>query len=117
MDASELFAEFRDRHAPDLIYEGPYRLPSTPGAAPALAGLTHLFDDWRQRVYAFTRRRGASVVLYRPLGRRTLRWDLVVAEFLAVPEEHPFAFRHSETLADLDWRQVQDVLDRIKADA
>lgn len=115
MDAAELIAEFRDRHAPHLIYEGPYRLPAAPSARSALGGLAHLFDDWRQRVYSFDDEVGASVVLYRPLGRDRMRWDVVVAEFFASPEEDPFAFRHARTVPDLRWAEVQRTLDRIKA--
>ena len=115
MDAAELLSEFRDRHADHLVYEGPYHLPAAPEARSALEGLAHLFDDWRQRVYSFENALGASVVLYRPLGRRRMRWDLVVARFFAEPDDDPFAFRHDRTISDLRWSEVQATLDRIKA--
>lgn len=112
MDATDLLGEFRDRHADHLVYEGPYRLGASAPleeANPILA----LFDDWRQRIYRFDNRYGASVILYRPLNRDRMRWDLVVARFLG---QDPFDFRYADGVAqDLRWRDIQGFLDQIKA--
>ena len=112
MDLGELLGEFRDRHVDHLVYEGPYRL----GAATAddeVDDILVLFDDWRQRIYRFENRYGASVILYRPLGRERMRWDMVLAHFLG---QDPFDFRYADgVLHDLQWRDIQGRLDRIKA--
>jgi hypothetical protein len=112
MDDHELLGELRDRHADHLVYEGPYRLGA---AAPpdAVDAVLSLFDDWRQRIYRFDNRFGASVILYQPVGRTRMRWDLVVARFLG---QDPFDFRYTDGVAqDLRWRDIQGFLDRIKS--
>lgn len=113
MNTTDLLSEFDDRHRSHLVYEGPYRLTSRERLGRELAGLLELFDDWRQRIYRFENSYGASVVLYRPLTAPSMRWDLIAARF----EGHgPFAFRYQGAPAnDLRWREVQRLLDRIKA--
>lgn len=114
MNAAELFAEFDDRHRRHLVYDGPYRLTRRQRLERELAELLALFDDWRQRIYRFENSLGASVVLYRPLSAPAMRWDLIVTRF----EGHdPFAFRYQgPPTSGLRWREVQRLLDRIKAD-
>lgn len=113
MDGSDLLHEFRDRHAAHLVYEGPYRLGAWRRLERELTLVLDLFDDWRQRIYRFENRYGASVVLYQPIDARSMRWDLVVTEFEG---EDPFAFRYADAIkANLAWPAVQRVLDRIKA--
>lgn len=120
MDAAELFNEFRDRHADHLVYEGPYRLAVAEEAKRELRrelrSVLNLFDDWRQRVYRFDNAYGASVVLYRPLNAKPMRWDLIATRFLSDGHDDPFAFRYADGVArNLRWRDVQRFLDRIKA--
>ena len=112
MDATDLLGEFRDRHVDHLVYEGPYRLGAA--AAPHVESVVpDLFGDWRQRIYRFDNRYGASVILYQPLGRDRLRWDLVVARFLG---QDPFDFRYADgVVPNLQWRDIQRFLDRIKS--
>ncbi len=94
------------------MYEGPYRIGAQSNSEPA-NHLLGLFDDWRQRIYRFDNRFGASVILYQPLGRDRLRWDLVVARFLG---RDPFDFRYADGIVpDLRWRDIQSFLDRIKS--
>jgi|GEM_PF-3411071 len=113
MDAAELLSEFRDRHIHHLVYEGPYRLHTGQEIPRELAALLEFFEEWRQRIYRFENHYGASVVLYRPLSRPGMRWDLIVTEFLG---EDPFAFRYAAGVTpNLTWRDVQGILDRIKA--
>lgn len=108
-----LLREFEDRHADHLVYEGPYRLVHDDALARAYADLARLFSEWRQRVYHFDNELGASVVLYRPMGRNRMRWDVMVARFLG---DDPFAFRTRGTVrSDLPWPQVQRLLDSIRA--
>lgn len=112
MDATDLLGELRDRHVDHLVYEGPYRLGAV-APREEIDPLLSLFDDWLQRIYRFENRYGASVVLYRPVGRNRMRWDLVVARFLG---QDPFDFRYADGVAqDLNWRDIQGFLDRIKA--
>jgi hypothetical protein len=113
MNAAELLSEFDDRHRGHLVYEGPYRLTGRERLGRELAGLLELFSDWRQRIYRFENSHGASVVLYRPLAAPSMRWDLIAARF----EGHdPLAFRYlGAPESDLRWREVQRLLDRIKA--
>jgi len=114
MDASELLYEFVDRHADFLVYEGPYRLLADEALERAYADLARLFQEWRQRIYHFDNDLGASAVLYRPLTRRRMRWDLMVARFEG---EGPFAFVATGALrSDLRWREVQRILDSIRRD-
>ena len=113
MQMAELFQEFDDRHLHHLVYDGPYRLASEAILGRELTGLLKLFDDWRQRIYRFDNSYGASVVLYRPLTAPTMRWDLITTRFEGLD---PFAFRYASAAAnDLRWREVQRLLDRIKA--
>lgn len=110
---AELVQEFDDRHLPHLVYDGPYRLAHRARLERELAELLKLFADWRQRIYRFDNSYGASVVLYRPLGVPAMRWDLIVTRFEGID---PFAYRYdSATANDLRWREVQRLLDRIKA--
>ena len=112
MDLTELMGEFRDRHVDHLVYEGPYRLGVTIAREEVDEILT-LFDDWRQRIYRFENRFGASVILYQPLGRDGMRWDMVVARFMG---HDPFDFQYADgVMHDLRWRDIQGRLDRIKA--
>lgn len=114
MEASELLYEFADRHADFLVYEGPYRLLADAALERAYGDLTRLFEEWRQRIYHFDNDLGASAVLYRPLARKRMRWDVVVARFRG---EDPFAFVATGTLRrDLRWRDVQRLLDGIRTD-
>lgn len=112
MDVNELLGEFRDRHVDHLVYEGPYRFANAAPSDPDEAILA-LFDDWRQRIYRFENRYGASVVLYQPMGKERMRWDLVVARFLG---QDPFDFRYADGVAhDLRWSEIQGRLDLIRA--
>ncbi len=111
MDASELLAELADRHAGSLVYEGPYRLLADDAMERAYADLARLFEEWRQRIYHFDNDLGASAVLYRPLTRRRMRWDVMATRFRG---QDPFAFVTTGGLRrDLRWREVQRVLDAI----
>ncbi len=113
MDASELLSEFTDRHAAHLVYEGPYRLVRAEPRAQVPIDLARLFEEWRQRVYHFDNDLGASVVLYRPLTRRRMTWDLMLARFLG---QDPLAFETRGAIRrNLGWREVQIVLDGIRA--
>ncbi len=112
MDAPDLLSEFQDRHADHLVYEGPYRLLADEALERAHADLAGLFEEWRQRIYHFDNDLGASAVLYRPIRRRGMRWDLMVARFRG---DDPFAFvRAGAFRRDLRWRDVQAILDRIR---
>lgn len=113
MDREDLVREFEDRHLRHLVYDGPYRLRTRAAATAELRRLQGLFEDWRQRVYRFETRRGASVVLYTPLGSGRLRWDFVPTEFWGAD---PFAFRYADGVTrDLPWSAVQRLLDRLAA--
>ncbi len=113
MDESALLRELRDRHADHLVYEGPYRLLRDRRPAQAYADVARLFADWRQRIYHFDNELGASVVLYRPVHRARLRWDLVSTHFLG---DDPFAFHtRGGVRSDLAWPQVQQLLDSIRS--
>lgn len=110
MDEFELLYELNDRHKDHLIYEGAYRFVA---AGEHYELLRQLFDDWRQRIYRFDNNLGASVVLYQPLSRPTMTWDLVIARFVG---SDPFDFKYADGVAsNLRWRDVQQFLDRIKA--
>lgn len=112
MDASELLSEFTDRHADRLVYEGPYRLVRGAEAEELPREVERLFAEWRQRLYRFDNALGASVVLYRPLARRAMTWDLVLARF---PARDPLAFEtRGGVRRHLRWREVQALLDRIR---
>lgn len=112
MDGSELFAEMRDRHSRHLIYEGPYRLTRWQRVSEELAAVLQAFEEWRQRIYRFDNRLGASVVLYQPVSGRGMRWDLVGARFLG---KDPFAFQYEGGIrSNLSWREVQRILDDIR---
>ena len=114
MDASELLFEFEDRHADHLVYEGPYRLVADDTLQRADDDLARLFEEWRQRIYHFDNDLGASAVLYRPMSRRRMRWDLMLARFRG---REPFAFVTTGSIRrDLRWRDVQRILDRIRTD-
>ena len=114
MDRAELFAELRDRHSRHLVYEGPYRLARRRPVPSELAGILKFFEEWRQRIYRFDNRSGASVVLYQPINGGRMRWDLVPARFLG---EDPFSFNYDGGIAsNLSWREVQGLLDRIRED-
>ena len=114
MDASELLFEFEDRHADHLVYEGPYRLLADDAPDRAYADLARLFEEWRQRIYRFDDDVGASAVLYRPVSRRRMRWDVMIARFRG---RDPFAFVTTGSIRrDLRWREVQRILDRIRTD-
>ena len=114
MDSAELLAELRDRHSRHLVYEGPYRLLRRRSVPEELAGIVRFFEEWRQRIYRFENRFGASVVLYQPLNGGRLRWDLIRARFQG---DDPFAFNYDGgTASNLTWRQVQGLLDRIRQD-
>ncbi len=114
MDASELLLEFEDRHADHLVYEGPYRLLAEEALERADDDLARLFEEWRQRIYHFDNDLGASAVLYRPMSRRRMRWDLMLARFRG---REPFAFVTTGSIRrDLRWRDVQRILDRIRTD-
>lgn len=113
MESADLFAELRDRHSHHLVYEGPYRLQRRT-VAKELASVLKAFEEWRQRIYRFDNRYGASVVLYQPLNGSRMRWDLVRARFLG---EDPFAFQYEGGIAsNLSWREVQRILDGIRED-
>lgn len=113
MDGAELFTEMQDRHVRHLVYDGPYRLLRRRPLPPELADLQEFFRDWRQRIYRFDNRLGASVVLYLPMGGARMRWDLVPARFST---DDPFAFNYQGGVeANLSWREVQRLLDRIRA--
>ena len=110
MDEFELIHEFEDRHAKHLIYEGAYCLVKS---EPFYEPLKILFQDWRQRIYRFDGDIGASLILYKPLSRNLMTWDLVLAQFFG---EKPFDFKlNSQMLSNLRWREVQSLLDRIKS--
>ncbi|UCH25783.1 MAG: hypothetical protein JSV66_17960 [Trueperaceae bacterium] len=112
MDAAELFGEFQDRHIAHLVYEGPYRLHRRAEAQQDLFTLLRFFEDWRQRIYRFENRLGASAVLYQPLHQARMRWDLIITEVLG---EEPFAFRYADSVKrNLKWDDVQSILDGIK---
>ena len=112
MDAPELLFEFEDRHADHLVYEGPYRLLADDALERAYADLVRLFEEWRQRIYHFDNDLGASAVLYRPVSRRRMRWDVVTTRFRG---SEPFAFVNTGGIRrDLRWRDVQRILDRIR---
>ena len=112
MDSAELFAEMRDRHSRHLVYEGPYRLTRWQKLSEDLAHILEAFEEWRQRIYRFDNRFGASVVLYQPLGDRRMRWDLIPTRFMG---DDPFAFRYQGGVsANLSWREVQRILDGIR---
>ncbi|MEJ2667950.1 MAG: hypothetical protein P8Z81_12780 [Deinococcales bacterium] len=114
MDVSELLDEFTDRHADFLVYEGPYRLLTDEALERAYADLVRLFEEWRQRIYHFDNDLGASAVLYRPLARPRMRWDVMVTRFRG---DGPFAYVSTGSLRrDLRWREVQRVLDGIRSD-
>ncbi|MEJ2288695.1 MAG: hypothetical protein P8Y02_08635 [Deinococcales bacterium] len=114
MDAPELLFEFEDRHADHLVYEGPYRLLADEALERAYADLARLFEEWRQRIYHFDNDLGASAVLYRPLSRRRMRWDVVMTRFRG---SSPFAFVNTGGIRrDLRWSDVQRILDRIRTD-
>ena len=113
MDGTELLSELKDRHQTHLVYDGPFRLGRWSSLEADLQALLDLFEDWRQRVYRFDNRLGASVVLYRPLNGARMRWDLVATLFQG---EEPFSFRYVDAVtANLRWTEVQRLLDRIKA--
>lgn len=114
MDSAELFGEMRDRHSRHLVYEGPYRLLRRRRVSSELAAVLKAFEEWRQRIYRFDNRRGASVVLYKPLSGQRMRWDLIPARFVS---DDPFSFRYQGGVAaNLSWRQVQRILDDIRED-
>jgi hypothetical protein len=112
MDAVELLSEFQDRHIEHLVYEGPYQLHRKAEVQEELCALLQFFEDWRQRVYRFENRLGASAVLYQPLHHARMRWDLILTEVLG---EEPFAFRYADGVKrNLKWDDVQSLLDGIK---
>jgi hypothetical protein len=141
MESAELLAELGDRHSRHLVYEGPYRLlrrrptNQAQGRRQAtgiesdaerewsshtaqmfndLGAVLKAFEEWRQRIYRFDNRFGASVVLYQPLNRRGFRWDLIRTRFMG---DDPFAFHYDGGIAaNLTWREVQRILDRIRED-
>lgn len=114
MESAELLAELGDRHSRHLVYEGPYRLVRRRTVSEELAAVMRAFDEWRQRIYRFDNRFGASVVLYRPLDTKAMRWDLVRTRFLG---DDPFAFHYDGGIAaNLNWREVQRILDGIRED-
>jgi hypothetical protein len=114
MESAELFAELRDRHSRHLVYEGPYRLLRWRGVPKEFAGILNAFEEWRQRIYRFDNRYGASVVLYQPLAGKGMRWDLIRARFLG---DDPFSFNYDGGIAsNLTWREVQRILDGIRED-
>jgi hypothetical protein len=113
MEEFELLYELNDRHEAYLIYEGEYRFLTTKEENYRI--LRQLFDDWRQRIYRFENNLGASVVLYQPIARPTMTWDLVIAQFVS---NDPFDFKYADKVAsNLRWRDVQQFLDKIKAEA
>lgn len=96
-----------------LVYEGPYRLTRWHKVAEELAYIVKAFEEWRQRIYRFDNRKGASVVLYQPINGRRMRWDLIPARFMG---EDPFEFHYQGGVAsNLSWREVQRLLDDIRA--
>lgn len=110
MDEFELIHEFEDRHLAYLIYEGAYCLAKP---EPFYEPLKTLFKDWRQRIYRFDDDIGASVILYKPVSKNTMTWDIMLAQFFG---EQPFDFKHSnQILSNLAWREVQRWLDYIKS--
>lgn len=112
MEAPDLLYEFSDRHADSLVYEGPYRLLADEALQRAYTDLLRLFEEWRQRIYHFENDLGASAVLYRPLTRTRMRWDVVITRFQG---QDPFAFVSTGRLRrDLRWRDVQRILDSIR---
>ncbi|MEX2535954.1 MAG: hypothetical protein WD273_10215 [Trueperaceae bacterium] len=114
MENADLLGELRDRHSRHLVYEGPYRLVRRRTVSEELAAVLRAFEEWRQRIYRFENRFGASVVLYQPLNDRGMRWDLVRARFLG---DDPFAFHYEGGIAsNLSWREVQRILDGIRED-
>lgn len=114
MENAELLAEMKDRHSRHLVYEGPYRLVRRRTVAEELASVLKFFEEWRQRIYRFENRYGASVVLYQPINGGRMRWDLIRARF---PGEDPFSFNYDGGIAsNLSWREVQGILDRIRED-
>lgn len=114
MDVSELLSEFEDRHADHLVYEGPYRLLADDALDRVYVDLARLFEEWRQRIYRFENELGASAVLYRPMSRRRMRWDVMLTRFRG---REPFAFVTTGSIRrDLRWREVQRILDRVRTD-
>ncbi|MEX2543123.1 MAG: hypothetical protein WD314_15050 [Trueperaceae bacterium] len=114
MESAELLAELRDRHSRHLVYEGPYRLQGRRTIAQELTSVLKAFEEWRQRIYRFENRLGASVVLYQPINRRGMRWDLIKTRF---PGDDPFSFHYQGGIANnLSWREVQRILDGIRED-
>lgn len=124
MESADLFVELRDRHSRHLVYEGPYRLQrrraqarerrQVAQIAQELASVLKAFEEWRQRIYRFENRYGASVVLYQPINGGRMRWDLIRTRFLG---DDPFAFSHQGGVAsNLSWREVQRILDSIRED-
>jgi hypothetical protein len=126
MESADLFAELRDRHSRHLVYEGPYRLLRRRAGEAGrgrerslqltqeLSSVLKAFEEWRQRIYRFDNRYGASVVLYQPLSGKRMRWDLIRARFLG---DDPFAFQYQGGIAsNLSWREVQRILDNIRED-
>jgi hypothetical protein len=114
MENAELLAELRDRHSRHLVYEGPYRLLRRRTVSQELAAVLKAFEEWRQRIYRFDNRFGASVVLYQPINGGRMRWDLIRARFLG---DDPFSFHYDGGIAaNLSWREVQRILDRIRED-
>lgn len=112
MDSAQLFAELRDRHSRHLVYEGPYRLLRRRTVSEEFAAIVKFFEEWRQRIYRFDNRFGASVVLYSPMNGGKMRWDLIRTRFQG---DDPFAFNYDGGIAsNLSWREVQGILDRIR---
>ncbi len=110
MDEFELIHEFEDRHLKHLVYEGAYCLVKP---EPFYEPLKTLFKDWRQRIYRFEDDIGASVILYKPVSRNAMTWDIVMAQFFG---ENPFDFKQSnQIVSNLAWLEVQKLLDRIKS--
>ena len=111
MDELELFHELKDRHKRHLVYDGDYTFLRA--AKELYRPLKNLFNDWRQRIYRFENNLGASVVLYTPLSNEQMTWDLVLARFNG---HDPFDFNYADGVTSkLHWRDVQTILDDIKA--
>ena len=110
MDEGELFYEFTDRHIRHLVYEGAYRFA---GVAEELqASISNIFKNWQQRIYRFDNDFGASVVLYEPVAKNRMTWDLVTTRFIS---DDPLAYRYADAInSNLHWRDVQRILDQIK---